>query len=163
MSLYLVSVALHVLAALLWVGGMFFLAAVGAPALRRLEPPSLRARLFRDLGLRFRTVGWWCIGVLVLTGAANLHFRGVLRADVLAASEFWNSRFGSALAWKLAAVAAMILVSWLHDFVVGPAASRAEAGAERARALRRRASLLARANAILGVAVVLAAVYLARA
>ena len=42
MSLHHLSVPLHVLAALLWLGGMFFLAALGAPVLRRVEPPAAR-------------------------------------------------------------------------------------------------------------------------
>ena len=176
MSLYHLNVTVHLLAALLWLGGMFFLALVGAPALRELESPALRGRLFSEIGARFRTVGWWCIGVLLVTGTLNLHFRGLLHADVLLAGDFWAGRYGHALAWKLAGVTGMIVVSWLHDFVVGPAASRAAAATteegreaagaradpEEATALRRRASWLARANGILGILVVWAAVRLAR-
>ena len=183
MSLYHLNVTVHLLAALLWLGGMFFVALVGAPALRTLESPKLRARIFQELGVRFRTVGWWCIGVLVVTGTLNLHFRGLLHGDVLLSGDFWASGYGHVLAWKLVAVAAMIVVSWLHDFVVGPAASRAAAarreegggqrsdrggadrgGADRGEAerLRRRASWLARANGILGILVVWIAVRLAR-
>ena len=40
--LYYASVSVHVLAAMLWLGGMFSLAVVGAPVLRRVEPPALR-------------------------------------------------------------------------------------------------------------------------
>ena len=42
MTLYNLVVTLHVLAALFWLGGMFFLALVGAPVLRAVEPPELR-------------------------------------------------------------------------------------------------------------------------
>ncbi len=160
--LHFLNVSVHVLAALLWLGGMFFLAAVGAPVLRELESPAVRARLFRRLGERFRTVGWWAIGVLVATGVGNLHFRGVLDAAVLASPEFWSAPFGRALAWKLAGVAAMIVVSALHDFWLGPAAKEAGRGDPGAERMRRWASRLARLNALLGVAVVLAAVRLAR-
>src|SRR5690606_10534592 len=45
MTPYYVNVTILVLAALLWLGGMFFLAAVCAPLLRRLEPPALPPRL----------------------------------------------------------------------------------------------------------------------
>lgn len=37
---YYLTVSIHLLAALFWLGGMFFLALVGAPALRRLPPSS---------------------------------------------------------------------------------------------------------------------------
>ncbi|HEU4629922.1 MAG TPA: hypothetical protein VFS08_09245, partial [Gemmatimonadaceae bacterium] len=63
--LYYVVVSTHVLAALFWRGGMFFLGVVGAPALRAVEPPALRQRLFQQLGVRFRTAGWAAIAVLV--------------------------------------------------------------------------------------------------
>lgn len=160
MSLYHANVTVHLLAALFWLGGMFFLALVGAPVLRELEDPRLRARLFASLGRRFRSAGWWAIGVLVVTGTLNLHFKGVLRVAVLGDDAFWATAFGTALAWKLVGVAAMIVVSALHDFVLGPRAAGGGRPDERSRAL---ASWLARANALLGVAVVVAAVYLARA
>lgn len=162
MSLYLLNVTLHVLAALLWLGGMFFLAAVGAPVLRKIEPPALRAEIFRKLGKQFRTVGWAAIAVLVLTGIGNLHFRGLLRADLWSNPAFWSSGYGTALAWKLTAVTVMILISALHDFVLGPAASRAEPGSPESLARRRRASWLARVNAIVGLVLVVVAVRLAR-
>ena len=161
--LYYASVSVHVLAAMLWLGGMFSLAVVGAPVLRRVEPPALRQRLFEELGRGYRRVGWWAIGVLVLTGVANLHFRGWLRwQGALGDADFWQTGVGHALAVKLAAVGTMIVVSVVHDFVLGPAAGRAVAGSASAVALRRRAALLARLNAAVGVVVVLAAVRLAR-
>lgn len=161
-ELYYLNVSVHVLAALLWLGGMFFLAAVGAPVLRKVEPPSLRARLFQELGAGFRKVGWPAIAVLVVTGTLNLHFRGVLRADVLASSDFWSAPYGEALAWKLGAVTAMLVVSGLHDFWLGPAARRAGRDDPRAEGMRRWAAWLARLNAVLGIVLVLAAVRLAR-
>ena len=66
--LYYLNVTIHVLAAFLWLGGMFFLAVVGAPALRAVEPPQLRQQLFNALGTRFRYAGWVAIGVLLVTG-----------------------------------------------------------------------------------------------
>ena len=79
--LYYTNVSIHVLAAMLWLGGMLFLGVVGAPALRTVEPLQLRQKLFRDIGMRFRGVGWASIGVLVVTGIANLSFRGWLSAS----------------------------------------------------------------------------------
>jgi hypothetical protein len=70
---------------------------------------------------------------------------------------------GHALSLKLLAVAAMLLVSSIHDFVLGPRAGRAAPGSPDAIALRIRAARLARLNALLGVVVVVAAVMLARA
>jgi copper resistance protein D len=162
MSLYFVNVSIHVLAALLWLGGMFFLAAVGAPVLRKVEPPALRAQLFNALGTQFRTVGWITIGVLLVTGVLNLHFRGLLRADLWVNPAFWSSGYGQALAWKLGAVTIMVGVSAIHDFVHGPAASRLVPGSPEALAMRKRAAWLARINAVVGIILVLAAVRLSR-
>lgn len=162
MSVYHATVTIHVLAALFWLGGMFFLALVGAPVLRQVDDRRLRARLFARLGRRFRSAGWWAIGVLVVTGLLNLHFKGVLQPRVLADPAFWTADYGTTLAWKLGGVAAMIVVSALHDFVLGPRASAGDEGARRSGASRKAARWLARLNAVLGVAVVVAAVYLAR-
>lgn len=159
---YYISVSLHVLAAMTWLGGMLFLGLVGAPALRKVEPPQLRQALFRDLGMRFRGVGWAAIAILVVTGILNLHFRGWLSSAV-GSSGFWSTTAGRSLAVKLAAVATMIAISGFHDFVHGPRASRHAPGTPEAIAARRTAMILARINAMVGVLVVLAAVRLARA
>lgn len=161
-EIYFLSVTLHVLAALLWLGGMFFLAVVGAPVLRAVEPAALRADLFRRLGERFRTVGWICIGVLVVTGTINLYLRGMLSLELWADPGFRESPLAAALGWKLGSVALMIAISAIHDFISGPAAARQVPGSAGALAARRRAALLARLNAIVGLIVVIAAVRLAR-
>lgn len=160
--LYYANVTIHLLAAMFWLGGMFFFAVVGAPGLRQVESSPLRAELFRRLGERFRTAGWIAIAVLLVSGTLNLWFGGVLSADILGRSDFWATPFGHTLGWKLTAVGAMLVVSGLHDFVLGPAASRHAPGAAGADRTRRRAALLARANAVLGLVVVVAAVRLAR-
>lgn len=160
---YYANVTLHVLAAMLWLGGMFFLGIVGAPVLRGVEPPELRQQLFHRLGLRFRTVGWWAIGVLLVTGTINLYYRGWLQWNgVLGNSAFWRSRPGHALAAKLAVVTVVLVISAVHDFAIGPLAGREIAGSSKALLFRRRAALLARVNALLGVLLVVAAVRLAR-
>jgi uncharacterized membrane protein len=161
--LYYANVTVHVLAAMLWLGGMFFLGVVGAPVLREIEPAPLRQRLFQELGVRFRRVGWWAIGVLVLTGFVNLYFRGWLHWNgVWASPAFWKTVTGHALAAKLTIVVLMISTSAVHDFVHGPKAGRATPGSPESLAFRRRAAQFARINAILGVLLVIAAVTLVR-
>ena len=161
--LYYVNVTVHVLAAMLWLGGMFFLGVVGAPLLRAVEPPELRQRLFRLIGERFRAVGWVAIAVLVTTGVVNLYYRGWLHWNgVLGSAEFWRSGTGRTLAEKLVAVVVMISISAVHDFIDGPRAAREQPGTARALHFRRRAVLLARVNAFVGVLVVIAAVRLVR-
>ena len=162
MSLYLINVSIHVLAALIWLGGMFFFALVGAPVLRKVPDAALRAQLFEQLGRQFRKVGWIAIATLVITGLLNLRFRGFLSVEILASGEFWRTNYGNALVWKLTAVTTMLAVQAVHDFIHGPRASRLAPGTPEALRMRKRAASLARINAILGLVVVLAAVKLAR-
>lgn len=161
-AFYHLIVTLHVLAALLWLGGMLFLAAVGAPVLRGVEDPALRQELFRRLGTRFRGVGWASIAVLLVTGVVNLHLRGVLHPDVLGSAEFWATPFGRALGWKLALVGIMLAIQAVHDFIHGPRASQMRPGGAGALRMRRWASWMARLNGLLGILLVYVAVRLAR-
>ena len=133
-SLSLALRFVHVLAAVTWLGGMLFIALVLVPVSRRLPDADLRLRLIRDLGTRFRTVGWIAIGVLVLTGLGNLW----VRPELLGAPRFH---------WKVGLVVLALALSVLHDFVLGPRAG-ADVGA------RRRASWVARLNVLVVLAVV---------
>jgi putative copper resistance protein D len=160
---YYLNVSLHLLAALVWLGGIFFLALVGAPVLRAIGDNAMRQRLFEQLGRRFRTLGWVALTVLVVTGVLNLYFRGwLLWEGAFASSTFWKRPAGVALAIKLSAVAGMLVLSAVHDFWLGPQAGRAAPASAEAIRLRRLAALVARWNALLGLVAVLAAVRLTR-
>ncbi|MCH7530303.1 MAG: CopD family protein [Gemmatimonadetes bacterium] len=158
---YFLTVTLHVLATLVWLGGMLFFALI-APILRDIEDDALRASLFGSLGRRLRTVGWVCIAVLLATGVGQLHLRGWWGGAFWGTPGFWGSALGSALAWKFGLVAMMLTVQGVHDFWLGPAAGRARAGSEEARSLRMRAAWLARANALFALLLVYFAVKVAR-
>jgi uncharacterized membrane protein len=160
---YQIGVLVHLLAAVVWVGGMLFLALVVVPSTRGLAPDQ-RAGLFDALGRRFRPIGWACVALLVATGLLSLTHRGVTWEDALS-GQLLGTPFGRLLGLKLALVAAMLVLSALHDFVVGPASTRALTdpdGSARGRALRRRASWLARVSTLLALAVVALAVALVR-
>ena len=163
-AVYLINVTIHVFAAMFWLGGMFFLGVIGAPVLRGVEPPSLRQKLFNELGRRFRTAGWIAIVVLLVTGVLNLHFRGWLRWDgVLGSGAFWSSETGHFLAMKLVTVTGIVVIAGVHDFILGPAAFRLEPGSVEAQQSRLRAAWIERINAFIGVILLVAAVRLARA
>jgi uncharacterized membrane protein len=71
MTLLSVLLALHLLGAVLWVGGMAFALLVLRPSLAVLEPPqrlALHAQVFR----RFFLIVWHAMPVLLLTGYAML-------------------------------------------------------------------------------------------
>lgn len=160
---YWTSVTLHVLAALSWLGGMFFLGLVGAPALRQVEPASLRQALFHAIGLRARTVGWIAIVILLITGPINLAYKDLWRWEgVFGSAAFWGTSMGVSLAIKLGCVTIMVILSALHDFWLGPLAGQLTAGSPEAQRTRLLASYLARITALAGIVLVLAAVRLAR-
>lgn len=160
--MYWIAVALHVLSAIFWLGGILFVGVVGAPVLRTVESPTLRQQLFQQIGRRFRTAGWIGIGVLLVTGTFVLHTRGLLRADVLGNQDFWKTATGIALAVKLVSVGVMLALSAAHDFVLGPRAGRLEAGSPEAVRLRRLAALMGRINGLMVIVLVAAAIRLAR-
>jgi len=163
MLLYHLSVFIHILSAIIWIGGMFFLALVVVPVTRGL-PAAQRTMLFGAVGRRFRVVGWVCIALLLVTGTVNATYRGVSWGNLFS-SELWGSPFGATLALKLAVVALMLALSVYHDFILGPRSldvARAGGAPALAERLRKRASMMGRAEAILALVVVILAIMLVR-
>ncbi len=154
-AVYLLSVTLHILAAMTWTGGMIFLVVVVVPLLRRGDRAAAAAFL-RESGTRFRAVGWTCFAVLLVTGAVNLSFRGVHAADLVSAA-WLGSAAARPIVLKLATFAAILGASAVHDFVLGPRATAAverDPASAEAERLRRRASLLGRVEALLALVAV---------
>ena len=59
---------IHLLAAVVWLGGMVFLSVVLVPVFRRGTFGADRRILFQTLARRFRVMVWVMIGILVLSG-----------------------------------------------------------------------------------------------
>lgn len=164
-ALYFLSVWLHILAAIVWIGGMFFLVLVVVPWLRSGGGARMDAGAFlRDTGQRFRTVGWSCFGVLLVTGSFNLWVRGVRLSDFVSAA-WLRSPFAHSVLAKLLLFTLVLAVSGYHDFVIGPRATRVIAQDPRspeAARLRKSASRWGRVNALLALLLVAVAVSLVR-
>ena len=107
-----VLLVLHMLAAAVWVGGTVALVFVGVPVVARLEGDA-RSRSMRELGRRWRPIGYGALLVLGVTG-------------VPLAANGWDS--GPGFRWTLLAkvVSAALLagLAALHDFVLGPRLAR---------------------------------------
>lgn len=162
-ALYVLSVFVHILAATIWVGGMLFLVFVVVPLLRRGDRAQAAAFL-HAAGVRFRTVGWACFAILLVTGTFQLYARGV-GLSTLVEPAFWHSPFGKAVAVKLVLFILILAISALHDFIVGPRATlavQADPDSPASQALRRQASWLGRLNALLALALVFTGVTLVR-
>lgn len=159
--MYQLIVWIHVLAACCWVGGILFFGLVLVPVLRQAPGPQTH-KLVRAVGRRFRVVGWSSVGVLLVTGVANVLFR--IPGLQLVTAEFWLSPWGRMLALKLALVLVMIGVGVTHDLLGARAVSAAELDPSSPEVVRvrRLASRFGRALGVLALATVFVAVLLVR-
>ncbi len=136
---------IHIIAAVVWVGGILFLAMI-SPYVRRLNLPN-SAPTIRALGLRFRDASWAAVGALVITGIGNLYFLGALN-DLFA-----YLAANTILIWKLFFVALMIGTKAAHDFYVGPRAAQIPPAVGFKSRWWQAARLLGNANVVFGLIV----------
>lgn len=111
--IYLVSVSIHVVAAMTWIGGMVLFAATLMPTLRALGD-STRQQVLAAFGPRFRMLSRVCLAALIPTGAINLWARGV-RVDDLFSPDWRASGFGHLVIVKLTLVVLAVLMMLLHE------------------------------------------------
>jgi putative copper export protein len=116
-----ISLFLHVMSAIFWVGGMLFLTLVIVPFLNVLKDPAEKGMVYRAIGPRYRTYAWVAIALLCVTGPLNLHLLGVPLSSLFDPA-FHATAYGRALLIKLFLVFLIIISSLLHDFWVGPKA-----------------------------------------
>ena len=150
---------LHVLAAVSWIGGTIFLSVVLVPVLRREPFASQRGVLIRTTALRFRSIVWGAIAMLLLTGPMLLHQRGV--------SIMNPSEWPTILSVKLGLVAILLLFTVTHDLIIGPRVGQilqrpVESQTSSDRAMVAWSPWIARSSLVLTLAVLLAAVVLVR-
>jgi len=73
---------LHMLATVVWIGGLASLSLLVLPAARRSLEASAYSRLLENLQRRFDPLSWLCLAVLGVTGlfqmSANLNYQGFL-------------------------------------------------------------------------------------
>ncbi|MFW5968093.1 MAG: CopD family protein [Persicimonas sp.] len=158
--MYNAVVVLHVVAAIIWIGGVLFMGLVAVPAARGLEP-RLRRLVTTRLGMAFRPVGWVCLVVLLTTGTYMAINWGATWQNVFDLS-FFDAPHTRMLGYKLLAVLAMLGVSFWHDWVIGPRAVEAEPGTEEAERYRRLAGWLGRVTGVLVLVIAVLAVFVAR-
>jgi len=73
---------LHMLATVVWIGGLSTLALVALPAARRVLDTTAYVRLLQELQRRLDPLGWFCLLILGATGmfqmSANPNYEGLL-------------------------------------------------------------------------------------
>ncbi len=114
LTLYGVLKAVHVLCAIVWVGGMFFAYLVLRPSLSVLEPPqrmALHGQVFR----RFFLIVWHAMPLIVLTGLAMIF--GVLGGM---AGVRWNVHVMLLLGLVMSAVFMAIVFGPYRTFRAAP-------------------------------------------
>jgi len=166
--LYQLAVLIHLLSAVVYAGGMLFLVLVLVPVVRRGANSREEAtRLLGQVGRQFRPVGWVCLILLVASGA-------YLAADHwgIGVTEFFQRAdwFARTLQIKTALVAVVLALSAFHDFVLGPRLTKlieaslqtGPLGLPEIRQNRRTVVWIARANLLLVLAIIVAAVMLTR-
>lgn len=150
---------IHLLAAVVWIGGMVFLSVVLVPVLKRDGGFAQHVALFRTVAYRFRGVVWGAMGMLVATGLTLAAGRSI----PLIEPSHWPTIFAA----KIGLVILLFTLTLLHDLVVGPQVRRIFGTAEAARTVRDRllmrySVLVPRVSLLVALLVLLVAVVLAR-
>lgn len=147
---------LHMLATVLWIGGLIILALVLLPAAQKTLDMVMYARLLEDIRRRLDPLGWLCILILLASGmfqmSASPHYTGFLAIEGL-----WS---GSILAKHLL-FGLMILTSGYATWGLMPALRREALlqsrgkGTSNLEALQMRSIRLMQLNLALGIFVLL--------
>ena len=133
---------MHLLAAIVWVGGTVALVFVAVPPAQKLGGEE-RARLLREFGRRWRPIGWSALGIAVASGAGL--------AVVDHAFDSAPTSFDWVLGIKGALVGLLIAGAYLHDYVLGPGLAR-QIRAGEAQSLRPLLVGIGRANLLVTLA-----------
>ena len=162
--MYHLSVYIHILSAIFWIGGMLFTVAVLVPATRHKLLSNKKGEFFTLVGKKFSRISWVLFIVLIITGITNLLARGYTLPSLTTAA-FWNSYLGSKLFIKLLLFAAVLIISGVHDFYAGPKAAQLmdeQPKSLKTKRMRKLSSWLGRVNLLLGLGILYYAMRLLR-
>lgn len=156
---------IHVIAAVVWIGGNLILAMVIVPYFRQNLPPVQRIQLLTQIGKRFEPIVWGCVGILFFTGIANI-FEAIGLGSP-SGSESIND-FMRTLLIKLILFIALLILTALHGFVFGPRLSAAIEGLDpeteelppQVKPLRKQMSIVSSLMGVVSLLILLAAVAL---
>jgi len=103
-----IALAIHVLAVVLWIGGVAMVTTVLLPAVRRFKSAEERIAFFETIERRF---AWQARGTTLLAGASGFYMMSRLNLW----SEIWAIEY-----WWLGAMIAVWLLFTLMLFIVEP-------------------------------------------
>lgn len=162
--MYFVSVYIHILSAIFWIGGMMFTVAVLVPISRHKIIESNRGTFFKIVGEKFSRISWILFLILIITGITNLTTRGFELTHLLSA-EFWQGGFGHYLGTKLLIFAVVLIISGTHDFYFGPKAAQlmdSDPDSPQTHTFRKITSWLGRINLLFGLMILYYAIRVVR-
>lgn len=110
---------LHMLATVVWIGGLAALAVLVMPAARKSLSPEAYQAFLGPLQQRLQWLGWLCLAVLIATGmfqmSASPNYEGLLAI---------RNDWAVAILAKHIAIGAMVLVSAYLTWGLGPELKR---------------------------------------
>jgi putative copper resistance protein D len=141
---------LHLIAAVIWVGGAIFMNIVLAPSMEDINPGE-QGKLMAGVAKRFTILSWLSVIILLITGASKTP-AGMMFDTA--------SRFGMFLTIKHVTIILMILAGLTITFIAGPkmkknAPKPGEMPSQEFMSARKLLSVLSVLNTILGILVVL--------
>jgi uncharacterized membrane protein len=141
---------LHILAVTVWVGPQFMMFVAAIPAIRTIEDRQVRAKVMRTIVTRFGWLAWVAMGVIILSGISNIFQVQDIDPNVNIGST--DIRWFHWFTGKMTLVAAMMALTAVHTFIIGPrqlALAEREDVDEAESARLRRASILISSGALL--------------
>lgn len=121
MSLWALSLAyaLHMLATVLWIGGILYQSLFLLPVIRSSQEATTTLILLERLRLRFQPAAWLSLAVLIGTGlvqmTANPYYDGFLTIE---------NTWSQAILLKHISIAVMIILAAYQSFVLYPKLTR---------------------------------------
>lgn len=151
---------IHLLAAVIWIGGTFFIGMVLIPTLRRALNEQERMRMILNLGRKFRPFAWGSLTLLWLTGFIKLFTLTGFHNFVT----FFTYPYGHILGLKIILVFIATILAFLHEFVVGKRYAallqESDANPQVTQRMRRQSILLAVASEVILLLILFLAVLL---
>ncbi|NIM92825.1 MAG: DUF4149 domain-containing protein [Anaerolineales bacterium] len=106
---------LHMVATVIWIGGLFFQATIIPKVVMRTISIEEQPQLLESIRKRFDPVAWLCLAVLVVTGltqmAANPNYDGFLSVE---------NRWSAAILYKHLAILLMVALAAYQTWVLQP-------------------------------------------
>ncbi|MCW7495917.1 hypothetical protein EHQ96_08645 [Leptospira levettii] len=115
---YFICLTLHILSAMVWVGGMIFYVIVVMPVIRNQKLKDQKLTLLQLTAIQFRKISYTLFFILITSGFGILFSKGLLREDNL--FTFFTSSIGFMFSLKIGLFGFLFVSSVYHDFVSGP-------------------------------------------